>query len=152
MSGRAKSVRSLQARCFGPDALPLSVLAQRGESAARKIRTRYDAVLQDRLSELESLCAAAPGADEAQRRERFLETAADLRSSAAMAGFDGVADFAALMEQAVMARHRFDAMARQVATVHLDAIRMAASPASLPAQLAVISDRLSLLQQVAQER
>ncbi len=85
------------------------------------MRARYGDFLEIRLAEIAAL---AMGNELGNRREMLLQAAKDLNSSAAMAGWDGVAGFAALLERALAAIEPYDTAQEQIVTVHLDAIRL----------------------------
>lgn len=116
---------SLRARCFGPDAVDISLLAQHGEAAGARVRAHYGDFLESKLSHIESLVRVGLSG---QQHETLLLAAKDMKSSALMAGQTSVATFALLLEQALTAIEPYDPAQARVIAVHVDAIRLAADP------------------------
>ena len=117
--------RSLLERISGPNALPITLLVERGEAAAARVHEGFGSFLEQRIRDLSAMREhiAGPGHP---RWQEFYAAVIDLRGSAATAGRHAVAKVAGSLE-ALLDERLFDGRAATVLNSHLDALMLVAS-------------------------
>jgi HPt (histidine-containing phosphotransfer) domain-containing protein len=118
---------SLLERCQGPGATDISTLVNRAQQTAENVCRDYSIYLLEKIQGIKELIAAHRDVEtQTEDHQALLQEVRDLRSSAAMAGYDWIAQCSQSLESSLTTREVFDTDLPVIVRLHLDAIELAA--------------------------
>jgi HPt (histidine-containing phosphotransfer) domain-containing protein len=134
---------SLLDRCQGPGAIDICTLVNRAQQAAENVCRDYSAYLLEKLHSIKELIVARRDVEIlTEDHQALLQEVRDLRSSAAMAGYDWIAQCSQSLENSLATREVFDTDLQVIISLHLDAIELAARGKCTSEELRLLESEL----------
>jgi len=128
MSNSNRRRRPLLEKVSGPNAVPVTMLVERGEAASRRVQEKFDDFLKHRVGELERMLGALTKKDAPEALwKSFYTVVHDIRGSGALAGHLSVNSFCLSLERLLQERDPADPRMGAAIASHINALNLVIS-------------------------